>query len=96
MAHILRTRHHVDIRPRPHGRAYFVDMHGGAYFHNTKAKIMTPTPEQKARGLEERCREFVEEQSCGEWSEKDVAMDTKKLHEFVLREIAAARAGGEG
>ena len=46
--------------------------------------------------LERRCREFVEEQSCGEWSDKDVEMDTKKLHEFVLREIAAARAGGEG
>ena len=47
--------------------------------------------------LERRCREFVEEQSCGEWSDKDIEMDTRKLLAFVLEEIErAARAGSEG
>jgi hypothetical protein len=36
-----------------------------------------------------RCHAFVEEQSCGEWGDKDVNEDTEKLYSFVLAELAA-------
>ena len=34
-----------------------------------------------------RCRDFVTEQSQGEWSDKDIADDTDKLVVFVLGEV---------
>jgi len=59
--------------------------------------MTTRTPMPAHSELERRCREFVEEQSCGEWSDKDIEMDTRKLLAFVLEEIErAARAGSEG
>lgn len=30
-----------------------------------------------------RCREFVEQQACGEWTDAIIAEDAKKLFEFV-------------
>jgi len=40
--------------------------------------------------LLERCRAFVEQQSCGEWDDKTINDDAAKLHDFVLLEIARA------
>lgn len=39
-----------------------------------------------------RCRDFVEEQSAGEWDDKTIADDADKLMEFVLRETQQLRA----
>lgn len=39
-------------------------------------------------GIWDRCRDFVTEQSAGEWSEKDIADDTDKLFSFISDEIA--------
>lgn len=45
-------------------------------------------------GLWCRCRDFVEEQSCGEWDDKTIADDADKLMEFIYREIIADRTTG--
>lgn len=37
-------------------------------------------------GLWYRCREFVTEQSAGEWDDKTIADDADKLFEFVMSE----------
>ena len=37
-----------------------------------------------------RCRDFVEEQSAGEWDDKTIADDADKLMEFVMREVRFA------
>jgi hypothetical protein len=37
-----------------------------------------------------RCRNFVEEQSAGEWDDKTIADDADKLLEFVMLEVRSA------
>lgn len=37
-----------------------------------------------------RCRDFVTEQSAGEWDDKTIADDADKLFEFVTAEIKAS------
>jgi hypothetical protein len=39
-------------------------------------------------GLWYRCRDFVTEQSAGEWSDKDIADDADRLFSFISDEIA--------
>ena len=34
-----------------------------------------------------RCRDFVTEQSAGEWDDKAILEDTEKLERFVLAEL---------
>jgi len=43
-------------------------------------------------GLWYRCRDFVTEQSAGEWSDKVIADDTDAMVKFVLAEIELAKA----
>ena len=43
-------------------------------------------------GLWYRCRDFVEEQSAGEWDDKTIADDADKLMEFVRRETEQLRS----
>ncbi len=38
-----------------------------------------------------RCRDFVTEQSCGEWDAKTIAEDTDKLCKFVMQEMGKAK-----
>jgi hypothetical protein len=42
-------------------------------------------------GLWYRCRDFVTEQSAGEWSDKVIADDTDAMMKFVLAEIELAK-----
>lgn len=44
--------------------------------------------EQLKSGLWYRCREFVTEQSAGEWDDKTIADDADKMMAFVNRERA--------
>jgi len=49
-------------------------------------------PEQiKTDDLLKRCREFVDEQSAGEWDDKTIDADAKRLAEFVRAENEALR-----
>lgn len=38
-----------------------------------------------------RCRNFVEEQSTGEWDDKTIANDADQLMKFVMNETQALR-----
>lgn len=42
-------------------------------------------------GLWYRCREFVTEQSAGEWDDKTIADDADKLMKFVTKETSSIR-----
>jgi hypothetical protein len=42
-------------------------------------------------GLWYRCRDFVTEQSAGEWSDKVIADDTDAMMKFILAEIERAK-----
>ena len=42
-------------------------------------------------GLWYRCRDFVTEQSAGEWDDKTIADDADKLFAFVTAESAATK-----